>query len=294
MTKRRLSIILTAFSLSLFCSCSAIKEGVAILRTPKNFIDIGNRIHLESNRDAQFGKDLEDVLPFLIDSVEKKDLHKFVDSPNIYVCNTNKSFCKYAGSKYPGPRAKVTPKGLFISPRLKGSKDWYDIFYHELTHAILLQHLGTFHYIEIPIWFHEGLATYISNGGGSGDVTDSAAIIEILRGNHFNPVANENILFPKSFNNDRIRPWMEYRQAMLFVKFLREGKEKEFNKLLNNIFDKTSFSKSIEYSYGVKISGLWNEFVEDLKKVKKQSSAPEETNAPNTGSQQPQHKSAPL
>ena len=66
---------------------------------------------------------------------------------------------------------------------------------------------------------------------------------------------------------------MEYRQAMLFVKFLKEGKEKEFDKLLNNLFEKNSFSKSIEISYGINVSDLWNKFIKDLKKDKTQSSA---------------------
>jgi hypothetical protein len=269
MTKKHLLTELLVFGTIIFCSCSAINQGAAILRTPKNFIDTGDRVYIENKSDEQFGRDLKQVLPQLMDSVEKKELHKFIRSPDIYVCNSNKSFCKYAGSKYPGPRAKVTPKGLFISPRLKGSKDWNEIVYHELSHVILLQYAGIYHYISMPVWFHEGLATYISNGGGSGDVTDSAAIFNILKGNHFYPVANENILFPKSFSNDKIQPWMQYRQSMLFVKFMKEGKEKEFEKLLNALFNKESFPKSFEAAYGVSVAGLWNEFFEKLKSDKK-------------------------
>jgi hypothetical protein len=287
MTTKHLSIIFIVLGLSLFCSCSAIKEGVAILRAPRNFIDIGNRVHIESRNDEQFGQNLKDVLPFLVDSVEKKELHKFIDSPDIYVCNTNKSFCKYAGSKYPGPRAKVTLRGLFISPRLKEANDWYKIIYHELSHVILIQYLGIYHYIQLPIWFDEGLATYISNGGGSGNITDSAATSEILQGNHFHPVESENRLFPKSFSNDNIPPWMEYRQSMLFVKFLKEGREKEFEGFLDAVFNKESFSKTIEASYQMNVSELWNKFLEKSKTDKNHNSASEEKNAPSTGSQRP-------
>lgn len=273
MVKKHLPLALSVFGLIFFCSCSVINQGMAILRTPRNFIAIGNRVYVENNSDEQFGRDLQNVLPRLIDSVEKKELHKFIELPDIYVCSTNKSFCKYAGSKYPGPRARVTPKGLFISPRLKGSKNWNEIVYHELSHVVLLQYTGTYRYINIPVWFHEGLATYISNGGGSGDITDSAATLEILKGNHFYPAANENILFPKSFTNDKIPPWMHYRQSMLFVEFIKEGKEKEFENLLNAIFRKNSFSKSIEVSYGVTLSVLWNGFLEKLRSQEIQSGA---------------------
>jgi len=263
-----LSIIFTVFGLSFYCSCSTVNEEIAALKTPRNFIDLGNYIQIESNSDEQFGRNIQNVLPDLIDSIEKKELHKFLELPNIYVCSTNKSFCRYSGAKFPGPRAKVTPKGLFVSPRLKGAKDWREIVYHELSHVILLQYLGIYHYIQIPIWFNEGLATYISNGGGSGNITDSAATFEILKGNHFHPVASENMLFPKSFSNDNIPPWMEYRQSMLFVKFMKEGQEKEFESFLNAVFNKKSFSKSIGNSYRVNNSELWNKFLEKLKSNK--------------------------
>lgn len=251
--------------LLLLCSCSAVNQGIAILRTPKNFVDIGNQIRIESKNDELFGKDVGDIEPYLIDSVEKKTFHKFVKMPLVYICNTNKSFCKYSGARYPGPRARVTPKGLFISPRLKSSKDWKDILYHELCHVILLQHTKVLCYVKIPIWFHEGLATLISNGGGSGNVTDSASIIGILNGNHFNPVQSENVLLPKSFSKDNIPPWTEYRQSMLFVKFIKEINENKFKMLLDSIFNKNSFPKSIEISYDRSISELWKNFVEKLK-----------------------------
>lgn len=265
MANKHSIITLSVSGLLFFCSCSAVNQRIASLRTPGDFIDMGNGVPVEDKSDEQFGRDLCAILPQLIDSVERKEQHKFIGLPNIYVCNTDKSFCKYTGAKYPGPRAKVTPKGLFVSPRLKGAKDFYEIIYHELSHVILLQHTGIYRYISIPVWFHEGLATFVSNGGGSGNVNDSAAILEILRGNHFCPVARENILFPKSFSNDKIRPWMEYRQSMLFVKFMKEGKNREFGLLLDAIFNKKSFSKSVEISYGTSVSGLWNGFIEKLK-----------------------------
>jgi hypothetical protein len=267
MKKKYLLLFVLPYIVLLFSSCTAIRQGLAFLRTPSRFTLINNNVRVENKTDSLFAKNISDIIPHLIDSVEAKHFHKFINTPTVYVCNTNKSFCKYTGSKYPGPRAYANINGVFISPRLKNSKDWREIIYHELSHVILFQYLGIYHYITIPVWFHEGLATYISNGGGSGDVTDSAAIFEILKGNHFYPVARENVLFPKSFSNDKIPAWMKYRQAMLFVKFLKEGKEKEFEKLLTAIFNKGSFPKSIEMSYGEKVSELWDEFLKKSRRV---------------------------
>ena len=61
---------------------------------------------------------------------------------------------------------------------------------------------------------------------------------------------------------------MEYRQSMLFVEFMKEGKNREFGLLLDAIFNKKSFSKSVEISYGTSMSGLWKEFIEKLKNDK--------------------------
>jgi hypothetical protein len=262
--KRQIRFLpISLICLSVLLSCSAFRQSAAIIRTPSGFAQIGN-VQVENPADAQFAGEVSDILPNLIDSVEAKLGHKIKNMPNIYVCTSNKSFCKYAGAKYPGPRAKVTPKGFFISPRLNGAKDRNEIIYHELSHVVLLQNLGVYHYIRIPVWFHEGLATYISNGGGSGNITDNAAIEEILKGNHFHPVSHENVLFPKSFSNDKLVPWMEYRQSMLFVKFLKEGKEREFEILLNAIFEKETFAKAIKISYGMSVSELWKKFIDKL------------------------------
>jgi hypothetical protein len=259
--------ILLLFVLIIFhlivSSCGVIRTGIALSRSPNNYTKIGKYVQIENKSDERFGNEICNVLPHLIDSVENKLLHKFVNPPIIYVCNSNQSFCKYSGSKYPGPRARALADKVFISPRLNGSKDWNEIVYHELSHALLYQCIVAYHYIKIPVWFHEGLATYISNGGGSGNITDNMAILDILKGNHF---------YPKSFNNNTIPAWMKYRQAMLFVKFMKEGKEKEFEKLLTAIFNKKSFSKSIETSYGMKVSKLWIEFIDKLKKDKIQGS----------------------
>jgi hypothetical protein len=244
----------------LFSSCSAVRQGVAFLRAPAGFIDSGNNVRIENESDEQFGKNICQSLPELIDSVEIKLHHRFMNPPVIYLCNSYRSFCKYTGSKYPGPRAHAN-KAVFISPRLRGSKDWREIIYHELTHVLLFQNLGAYRYGTIPVWFHEGLATYVSYGGGSGDVTDSAAILEITKGNHFNPVEHEFILFPKSFENDKISAWMKYRQAMLFVACMKKGREKDFEGVLNALFKKKSFSRSVEAAYGVRISELWKEFL---------------------------------
>lgn len=80
----------------------------------------------------------------------------------------------------------------------------------------MFQYLGTNRYFTIALWFHEGVAAFVSDGGGSGDITYSIAIEEILKGNHFYPHSG----FIKSYLDDTsLPPWVEYRQYMLFAMF---------------------------------------------------------------------------
>jgi len=242
-------------------SCSAVKEGIAAYSAPKGFSRFEGNIWIENDNNKKFAREIQPILPGLEDSIEAKQFHQFKSAPVIYLCSTNESFCKYSGSKYPGPRAKVTPNGLFVSPRLQGSRDWQKIIYHELSHVLMFQHLGKYRYFTTPLWFHEGLATYASNGGGTGDVTDSLAIAEILKGNSFYPHDN----FIRSyFAKNELAPWLAYRQYMLFVEFLKNGREPEFEKMLNSVFAKKSFSRSVKSAYNKDVSELWAEFLKNL------------------------------
>jgi hypothetical protein len=251
--------------LIIFSSCSAIRQGVALIRTPDRLIALNDTVHYENHKDSVFARQVTNALHVLIDSVEFKHYCSFTGQPKVYICNTIESFCKYTGSKYPGPRALTAPKGIYISPRLKGSSDWFDIVYHELSHSIMMQQLGIYRYRKLPVWFQEGLATYISNGGGSGNVTDSAAIFSLLQGQHFNPVARENVFSPNSFKNNEIGAWMLYRQSMLFVTFLAKRNEGLFEEVMRSIIKKESFSKAVEKVYGMNVAALWNNFVEGLR-----------------------------
>ncbi|MBN2727767.1 MAG: hypothetical protein JXR53_00930 [Bacteroidales bacterium] len=263
MNRRSLMSILVFVSVTLcMFSCSAIKEGIASSRNPKGFVSYNANIQIESKNDEQFAGEIQKIYPKLIDSIENKLNSKFKSTPVVFICSTNESFCKCTGAKFPGPRAKVTAQGIFISPRLHGSIDWFDIFYHELVHSIMFQKLGSHSYYTIPIWFHEGLATFVSNGGGSGNITDSIAINEILKGNHFYPHAS----FIRSYlSKPKLAPWIEYRQYMLFVKFLNNNSKPEFDKLIQSILEKKHFSKSITDAYGKNIHTLWSLFLENLK-----------------------------
>lgn len=246
-------------------SCSALNEGIAAIRNPKGFSDIGENVFVEDSSDNSFGKQIKDVLPAFIDSVERKQFQKISKMMPTYICHTDESFYRYTGSKRPGPRVKVTSKRFYISPRLEPSQDCYDIIYHEISHIVMIQNLGVYRHFLTPVWFHEGLATYVANGGGSGNVSDSAAISEILKGNHFFPLAKDNILSQKGFKN-KLPPWMNYRQSMLFVRYLKEKDTVKFSQLIENMNKSIAFKNAFENSYGISVQEMWNAFLAEIRK----------------------------
>lgn len=265
MSKKLVTLAALSLVIAVLSSCAPSRQGLAYLRPLNKFASAAANVFVEEPSDSAFAKEIGSVLALYSDSVELKHQSKFLAPARTYLCHTTQSFCSHTGSKSPGPRAFVSPKGMFISPRLKDTPDWQAIVYHEMSHIILFQHLGIFRYRKTPVWFTEGLATYISNGGGSGNVTDQAAWDSLHQGKHFEPVDEEPLLFPKSFSNDNIGAWVQYRQAMLFVAFLHDHNEQAYVKLLNSVFAKKPFPKAVQEAYGMKVAELWNIFMEQEK-----------------------------
>jgi hypothetical protein len=258
-----LNILIVTF-LSLFgVSCTPIRQVAAFYKSTDSFHPIGENVSVEEIEDAAFGLQIQAIIPQYSDSIQRKLGYRFTKPVNVYVCHTTQSFCKYTGSKYPGPRAKVFRKVL-ISPRLEGTSEWKSIVYHELVHLLLMQHLGIYDYQKIPVWFHEGLATMIANGGGSGDVTDSLAMSGIKAGKHFDPVDRENFLFPRSFEGKDVGIWTQYRQAMLFVAFMQSKDSLAFKMLEEELIFGKLFRIAVQDAYHENVAGLWKDFTDDI------------------------------
>lgn len=60
-----------------------------------------------------------------------------------------------------------------------------------------------------------------------------------------------------------------YRQSMLFVAFLVKGKDQAFEKLMRSIVKKEPFPKAIGKAYGMKVTLLWDKFIEEIRKSEK-------------------------
>jgi hypothetical protein len=143
-------------------------------------------------------------------------------------------------------------------------------FVHELSHEHLWGHLSAVDYFQIPVWFVEGLAVMVSGGGGAQRVSPEEAEREIVAGRVIE-TPDAGFLFgnislkappPRVEDEDqRVRMHMAYRQAGLFVNFLRARNREGFKSLLERLKGGERFKPAFEASYGASVAAMRERFL---------------------------------
>lgn len=141
-----------------------------------------------------------------------------------------------------------------------------DILLHELSHIHMRQYLGTWNYVtKVPKWFHEGLATLVSNGAGAGLVSKADLRNLILSGTHLIPYDSGSLISrPDTIGNSRFGSISFYRQSEMFVEFLKNKNPMGFQKALNEIREGHLFRAVWVHNYGKNIADLWDIFTDNL------------------------------
>jgi len=249
---------------TLFLGCSASTAITHYFKSTDHFKEFpkDNRIFYEEGG-GNFADITAELLPSAIKSIENKQYNHFTKPVKIYICATTESFKDMTGRDVKA----ITYRGaIFLSPKLMDEQRKIKGYLtHELSHLLINQHGGTFIGAKTPSWFLEGLATYISGGGGAEDITNDKAIAYILQGKHFTPELNGGFIFRKTASSYGLEPHMFYRQAALFIAFMKEYDETSFKKLISGIYHSKSFKKAFRNSYNVSMSQLWNYFILRLK-----------------------------
>jgi hypothetical protein len=198
-------------------------------------------------------------LPQAIRQVEAGQYRPFAKPVAIYVCASQESYTNLTGLKAP---ASLTLKGVFFSPRLVEEQRPVPLYLtHELSHLHLEQQMGKYRFAKLPAWFKEGLATFVSNGGGAHTVTDEEALEAIASGSHFVPHEDGGIFFRKYASHWELTHHMFYRQSMVFVAYLKSRDENKYRDLLLSIQNGSSFPNAFNDTYGVGVSQIWEQFV---------------------------------
>jgi len=258
--KQHRLIVIVGIWILLFSGCSTASGITHYFKSTDHFKEFpkDNRIFYEKEGE-KFADIIAELLPSSIRMVEDKQYNHFLKPIKIYICATTKSFKDMTGRDVKA----ITYRGaIFLSPTsMNEQRTIKGYLTHELSHLLINQYGGTFIGAKVPSWFLEGLATYVSGGGGAEDITDDKAIAYILQGKHFTPELNGGFIFRKTASSYGLKPHMFYRQSALFVAFIKEYDETAFQKLLSGIYNGESFKKSFKNSYNISIDQLWSNFV---------------------------------
>ena len=202
-----------------------------------------------------------------IKKIEKEQYCPFSKPIAIYVCETKENFAKFTGVSQKIKAAVFNGK-IFLSASLREQPERIPtLITHELSHLNLIQQIGTAKYVHnIPSWFVEGLAVFVSNGGGAENVNETDAAHAILVGACFHPDSTGSFLFPKTASSYHLKPHMFYRQAAMFVQFLKKYDSEKFKGLLQAFQNGASFDHAFQASYGKNIDAYWTIFKENLTK----------------------------
>ncbi|MFC3152885.1 hypothetical protein ACFOEK_17735 [Litoribrevibacter euphylliae] len=213
---------------------------------------------------------IQSVLNEQIKIVEEVHGKPFVNPPIVHLCDTRECFAKYTGIKS-GVIAAVSTNGLFLKPYVITHEDYKRWLGHELSHVHLRQQISTFEATFIPSWYQEGLATYLSSGGGATQMTRAKAIDYIKQGKHIVAVDDSSPFseaWPLNYDvskTDWPKPWyqqhMNYLQAALFYEFLHPRGGVELIRALEN---GDSFNQAFIAVYGKKPEDMFMLFKNSL------------------------------
>ena len=157
-----------------------------------------------------------------------------------------------------------------LSPKLFGPQHQRlrAILTHELSHAHIQSWIGDYAYIYLPNWFKEGLAVMVSGGGGAEFVSEDEARAAMRRGETI--VINDAgglskwVDVPLEKEPENRPPWypvvLAYREAGMFVSYLRESDGPAFDRMMNAILDDHPFAEAVTLGYHDNVQSLWERF----------------------------------
>lgn len=264
--------VLLAVALMPLTGCTSFKAAIAMNKSTDDFLSLeqDSRIKYEEGS-VKFAKEIAPHLDSAIQTVESKQ-GALKKSAVIYVTKSIDSFSSYCASKHPS--ACVSGDRLFISPKLFQHKDrLLGVLTHELAHFQLTQDIGFWDYqTNLPVWFKEGLAVYISNGSGAEKVTEQEAIEAINQGKTIKPNGSGSLLFRKTASSFNLKTHMFYRQSGMFVKWLHDKSPNKFRKLLASFKQGKTLNEALSSIYSFDADQGWGKFISEIKHNKRVNS----------------------
>ena len=139
-----------------------------------------------------------------------------------------------------------------------------------ISHFHLQQYLGAYNFgANVPSWFQEGLAEYVSGGAAMEDVSENDAVEAFLAGNNFTPDTTGSFFFPKLWSVHDEKPHMFYRQSFMFVSYLKHLDESKFRAFVLALEDNQRFDDSFNTIFGITVNEAWQQFIGHIKQRSK-------------------------
>ncbi len=256
--------------MTLLSGCTAMKTVVAHFQSTDHFLALPDdpRIVFEPGAEA-LARRLQPDLNNAIAIVEAAHYRPFKKNLVVHVCNSRASFARFTGQR-DNIRGGVHPtQGLFLNPiLLDRPASIPSLLVHELSHLHLSQqHANNF--VDYPTWFNEGLATFVSKGGGAEFATEAEAQKLIVAGHIFPPYENGSRLSldqsgPLGRVGHSANSPMFYRQGMMFIAFLKQQNEKSFRQWLLATQQGELFSDAFYQAFGGDVKTLQEKFIASL------------------------------
>lgn len=238
--------------------------GIALLKSKRHFVvhDMNKQIRYEPGAEKYAAK-IAKFLPEALLIVEQQQYVPFKDRFTVYVCATQKSFNEYIAepSLYP-VRGSAFLGIILISPgafSFRGQDTHKQTLVHEMVHLHMQQIIGYFKFLELPVWFREGVANCVAGSGGEG-VGEEEAIRAILNGQHFVVTDKWGIFKPFNGAFSGITPVMFHKQNKMFVQFIRQEYPGSFKKLMLDLYDGRPFGHSFTKHFRIDVITMWNRF----------------------------------
>ena len=243
-----------------------------LLNFPDRLPALGANIQVHYQPGAEdFARDVAMLLPQAIMRVEAVHGRRFRHSVIVGVYATPEAYAaaNALGSAVPVGvtffgRVNLSPK--LFSPQHQRLRA---ILTHELSHAHIQGWIGEYASLYLPNWFKEGLAVMLSGGGGAELVSEEEARVAIQRGEQL--VIDDAGSLTK-LTDVRLQkkpanrpPWypvvLAYREAGMFMNYLRESDRPAFDRLMNTILDGHPFAEAVSNGYHDNVRSLWEKFI---------------------------------
>ena len=218
------------------------------------------------NGAEKIAEEVSTHLDSAIKTVEKKQFGKFDKPVTIYAFASAKSFSRYAAKPEVVKGASLGSEIYLSGKLLKITHEISGMLTHELSHAQLTQRLGIVKYNRsLPRWFREGLAIYVSNGGGATNATEKETRENFISGKYFIPERNGSLFNLKLNSTEPIPPKVFYRQCGDFVTFLSHEYPIQIKKLIIGLQAGNAFQDTFKKSFNTTPEKMLDTYINTLK-----------------------------